>query len=77
MNSEHFYIDGAWVASDGGRSHQVIDPSTEQPVRAVKVAELLAVALRIAPPGVHVAAPETVWEAAQGPVEAVARRWLG
>jgi hypothetical protein len=52
-------------------------PSAEQPVRAVKVAELLAVALRIAPPGVHVAAPETVWEAAQGPVEAVARRWLG
>ena len=25
------YIDGAWVDSDGGRIHQVIDPSTEQP----------------------------------------------
>lgn len=35
MNSEHFYIDGAWVASDGGRSHQVIDPSTEQPVTTI------------------------------------------
>lgn len=52
-------------------------PSAEQPVRAVKVAELLAVALRIAPPGIHVAAPEVVWQAAQEPPEAVARRWLG
>ena len=25
------YIDGAWVASDGGKTHQVIDPATEQP----------------------------------------------
>lgn len=57
-------------------------PSSEQPVRAVKIAELLAAALRIAPPGIHVAAPETVWEAGQagqagqGDVEGVARRWL-
>lgn len=51
-------------------------PSREQPVRAVKVAELLAVALRLAPPGIHVAAPETVWLAAQGDTGTVARNWL-
>ena len=52
-------------------------PSSEQPVRASRVAELLAVALQLAPPGTHVAAPEVIWEAAQGPLEPVARRWLG
>ena len=52
-------------------------PSAEQPVRAAKVAELLAAALRRAPPGIHVAAPELVWEAAQGDLEGVVRRWLG
>jgi len=52
-------------------------PSSEQPVRAVKVAELVDVALRIAPPGVHVAAPELVWESAQGEMQSVAALWLG
>lgn len=52
-------------------------PSSEQPVRAAKVAELLAMALRLAPPGIHVAAPELVWQAAQGDVRKVAARWLG
>jgi hypothetical protein len=51
-------------------------PSREQPVRAVKVADFLAAALRLAPPGIHVAAPETVWLAAQGDTEKVARDWL-
>jgi hypothetical protein len=51
-------------------------PSSEQPVRAVKVAELLSVALRLAPHGIHVAAPELVWEAAQGNTQQVAGRWL-
>lgn len=51
-------------------------PRTEQPVRAVKVAELLAAALRLAPPGVHIAPPEVVWQAAQGEVEPVVRAWL-
>lgn len=51
-------------------------PSSEQPVRAAKVAELLGAALRLAPPGIHVAAPEVVWQAAQGDAEATARRWL-
>ncbi|HET8744107.1 MAG TPA: hypothetical protein VFM98_00770 [Ramlibacter sp.] len=52
-------------------------PSAEQPVRAVKVAELLSAALRRAPPGIHVAAPELVWQASQGQLEDVVRRWLG
>ncbi|RYY94100.1 MAG: hypothetical protein EOO24_25450 [Comamonadaceae bacterium] len=51
-------------------------PSSEQPVRAAKVAELLAIALRIAPPGIHVAAPDVVWQAAQGRAPEVARQWL-
>lgn len=51
-------------------------PSSEQPVRTPKVAELLAIALRLAPAGIHVAAPELVWQAAQGDMEQVARRWL-
>lgn len=51
-------------------------PSSEQPVRAVKIADLLSAALRLAPPGIHVAAPEVVWQAGQGDVDGVARRWL-
>ncbi len=51
-------------------------PASEQPVRAAKVAELVDVALRVAPPGVHVAAPEVVWQAAQGELHAVIERWL-
>jgi len=46
-------------------------------VRASKVAELLAAALRLAPPGIHVAAPELVWQAAQEDARTVAHRWLG
>ncbi|MEJ8836932.1 hypothetical protein [Ramlibacter sp. AN1133] len=52
-------------------------PSAEQPVRAVKVAQLLALALRRARPGIHVAAPELVWQASQGEMDDVVRRWLG
>jgi hypothetical protein len=52
-------------------------PSTEQPVRSTKVAEFVAAALQIAPPGIHVAAPETVWRAAQGDLRATVRQWLG
>ena len=29
------YIDGQWVDSEGGRTHQVINPATEQPVTEV------------------------------------------
>jgi hypothetical protein len=51
-------------------------PSSEQPVRAAKVAELVSVALELAPPGIHIAAPELVWRAAQGDVREIARLWL-
>lgn len=51
-------------------------PSSEQPVRAAKVAELVGVALELAPPGIHVAAPELVWRAAQGGLREAAHSWL-
>jgi hypothetical protein len=51
-------------------------PTTEQPVRAAKVAQFVAVALQLAPPGIHIAAPETVWRAAQGDMDAAVRQWL-
>ena len=41
-------------------------PRSEQPVRASKVAEFVDLALLSLPPGIHVAAPELVWHAAQG-----------
>ncbi|RZI69979.1 MAG: hypothetical protein EOP80_17425 [Variovorax sp.] len=52
-------------------------PSSEQPVRASKVAEFVELALRTAPAGVHVAAPEVVWQASQGDLPGVVRAWLG
>ena len=52
-------------------------PSSEQPVRSAKVAEFVAAALQVAPPGIHVAAPETVWRAAQGDLRLTVRQWLG
>ncbi|MET0208618.1 MAG: hypothetical protein ABW220_06225 [Burkholderiaceae bacterium] len=51
-------------------------PSSEQPVRASKVAEFVELALRSAPPGVHVAPPEVVWQASQGDLPGVVRSWL-
>lgn len=51
-------------------------PSAEQPVRADKVAELVQYALALAPPGIHIAAPEVVWQAAQGDLPGVVARWL-
>lgn len=52
-------------------------PSSEQPVRSQKVAEFVAAALQLAPPGIHIAAPETVWRAAQGDLRLAVRQWLG
>jgi hypothetical protein len=52
-------------------------PSSEQPVRAAKVGELVAAALQLAPPGIHVAAPELVWRAAHGNLQALVAGWLG
>lgn len=51
-------------------------PAQEQPVHSARVARFLALALELAPPGVHVAAPELVWRAAQGEPRAVAQAWL-
>lgn len=51
-------------------------PSSEQPVRAVKLAEFVALALQLAPPGIHVAASETVWHAAQGDMREAVAAWL-
>jgi hypothetical protein len=51
-------------------------PGSEQPVRAVKVAQFVALALQLAPPGIHVAAPETVWRAAQGDMRSAVIEWL-
>jgi hypothetical protein len=51
-------------------------PNSEQPVRAIKVAELVECALASAPPGIHIAAPELVWQAAQGDLDGVVARWL-
>ncbi len=52
-------------------------PVSEQPARAAKVAELVELALRTAPPGIHVAAPELVWRAAQGNLQLAVDAWLG
>lgn len=52
-------------------------PSSEQPVRATRVAELVACALQMAPHGIHVAAPDLVWRASQGNLQALVAAWLG
>lgn len=43
---------------------------------AAKLAQFVATALQLAPPGIHIAAPETVWRAAQGDLHAAVRQWL-
>jgi hypothetical protein len=52
-------------------------PNREQPVRSAKLAEFVAAALQLAPPGIHVAASDLVWTAAQGDVRQAVRAWLG
>lgn len=51
-------------------------PQSEQPVRASSVATFVMSALRQAPPGIHIAAPETVWRALQGDVDQTVRDWV-
>ncbi len=41
-------------------------PASELPVRPSKLAEFVEAALRVLPPGTHVASPELLWQAAQG-----------
>jgi hypothetical protein len=48
-------------------------PKNEQPVRATKVAELVDTALHMLPAGIHILAPQLVWDAAQGDVEHMRR----
>lgn len=66
-----------WLAAWMLSALRFMVPDSERPVRPAKVAELVDVALQLAPPGVHVAAPEVVWRAAQGTaLRAVAQDWL-
>jgi hypothetical protein len=51
-------------------------PDREQPVRSPMVADFVATALQLAPPGIHIAASELVWAAAQGDVRKAVRDWL-
>lgn len=51
-------------------------PSHEQPEQPATVASFLLAALALAPPGIHVAAPELLWRAARGDPQAVVRDWL-
>lgn len=55
---------------------QYMIPAREQPVRTVRVAEFVSVALQVAPPGIHVAGPEWVWRAAQQDVRRTVQEWL-
>ncbi|MES2974908.1 MAG: hypothetical protein V4757_14940 [Pseudomonadota bacterium] len=67
-----FQKTAAWMLSIGS----LMVPGSEQPVRASKVAEVVSEALQAMPPGIHIAAPELVWRAAQGSVRDVIRSWL-
>ena len=51
-------------------------PNSQMPVRASKVAELVDVALRHLPPGIHIAPPELVWRCSQTPVLPLVKEWL-
>ena len=61
-------------------------PDSEQPVRPTKLAEFIDEALRVLPPGTHVAAPELLWRASQSGnvgqqagqrgMQALVRAWL-
>lgn len=52
-------------------------PSSQMPVRATKVAELVDMALRHLPPGIHIAPSELVWRCSQTQVAPLVREWLG
>jgi hypothetical protein len=54
---------------------QFMVPSSEQPVRPSKIAEFIDIALQQLPCGSYVAAPELLWQAAQGDPQAVVAQW--
>jgi uncharacterized protein YbjT (DUF2867 family) len=52
-------------------------PASAQPLRPVKLAEFIDLALRILPAGTHVAGPELLWQAAQArDMHKVVSAWL-
>ena len=51
-------------------------PSSEQPVRASKVAELVDIALQQMGSGTLVADPELLWRASQGDLRAAVQAWM-
>ena len=55
---------------------QYMIPAREQPVRTVRVAEFVGLALQLAPPGIHVAGPEWMWRAAQQDMRSTIQQWL-
>lgn len=59
-----------------GVLHHLV-PARQRPVSAGRVAQFAISALERVPPGLHVAAPERVWAAAQGDPTAVVSQWLG
>ena len=78
------------ITDDVGPLTKIVDAYTEThgrlaasgastPEEWAPWAQFVDVALRLAPPGTHVAAPELVWRAAQGNAEAceaAVRAWL-
>lgn len=57
-----------------GVLHHLV-PARQKPVSAARVARFADALLALAPPGVHVVAPEQVWEAAQGHGDAALAHW--
>lgn len=65
----------AWMLS----SLRYMVPSSEQPVRAVRVAEFVDQALQLLPPGTWVAPSELVWKSTQGnaaALRALLQHWM-
>lgn len=52
-------------------------PASSMPVRPTRLAEFVEAALRVLPPGTHVAAPELLWQAGQAAdMHSVIQAWL-
>jgi hypothetical protein len=52
-------------------------PASSMPVRPTRLAEFVEAALRVLPPGTHVAAPELLWQAGQATdMQHVIKAWL-
>lgn len=63
----------AWMLS----TFKYMIPAAAQPVRPARLAEFVEVVLRVLPAGIHVVAPELLWQAVQAPhMQDVVRAWL-